>query len=46
MPDVFPFAHRVTIISAAARNNVPAVYSQSAYITVETAVCSLMGPTG
>ena len=29
MPDVFTFAHRAPIISAAARNNVPAVYSQS-----------------
>jgi putative tryptophan/tyrosine transport system substrate-binding protein len=29
MPDVFMIAHRVQIILAAARNNVPAVYSQS-----------------
>jgi len=29
MPDVFMVVHRVPIISAAARNNVPAVYSQS-----------------
>jgi putative tryptophan/tyrosine transport system substrate-binding protein len=29
MPDVFTGAHRAAIISAAARNNVPAVYSQS-----------------
>jgi putative ABC transport system substrate-binding protein len=29
MPDVFMVAHRAPIISAAARNNVPAVYSQS-----------------
>jgi putative ABC transport system substrate-binding protein len=31
MPDVFLFAHRAAIILAAARNNLPAVYSQSAY---------------
>jgi putative ABC transport system substrate-binding protein len=31
MPDVFMFAHRALIISAAARNNVPAVYYVSAY---------------
>jgi putative ABC transport system substrate-binding protein len=31
MPDVFTFVHRVAIISAAARNNVPAVYFISAY---------------
>ena len=29
MPDVFTFVHRVPIISAAARNNLPAVYPQS-----------------
>jgi putative ABC transport system substrate-binding protein len=29
MPDVFTFAHRAPIISAAARNNVPAVYGFS-----------------
>jgi putative ABC transport system substrate-binding protein len=29
MPDVFTFAHRAPIILAAARNNVPAVYSYS-----------------
>jgi putative ABC transport system substrate-binding protein len=31
MPDGFMFGHRATIISAAARNNVPAIYDQSAY---------------
>jgi hypothetical protein len=31
MPDAFTLAHRAPIISAAARNNVPAVYSQSAF---------------
>jgi putative ABC transport system substrate-binding protein len=31
MPDVFMNVHRVPIISAAARNNVPAVYPQSYY---------------
>ena len=31
MPDSFMNVHRVPIISAAARNNVPAVYSQSVY---------------
>jgi putative tryptophan/tyrosine transport system substrate-binding protein len=31
MPDVFMTAHRVPIISAAARNNVPAVYPVSAF---------------
>ena len=31
MPDVFMLAHHVPIISAAARNNVPAVYHQSAF---------------
>jgi putative ABC transport system substrate-binding protein len=29
--DAFTFSHRATIISAAARNNVPAVYSLSAF---------------
>ena len=29
IPDTFTVAHRAPIISAAARNNVPAVYSQS-----------------
>ena len=31
MPDVFTYAHRAPIISAAARNNVPVVYPQSDY---------------
>jgi putative ABC transport system substrate-binding protein len=31
MPDAFTFAHRAPIILAAARNNVPAVYTQSFY---------------
>jgi putative ABC transport system substrate-binding protein len=31
MPDVFTTVHRAPIISAVARNNVPAVYSQSYY---------------
>jgi putative ABC transport system substrate-binding protein len=31
MPDVFTTAHRASIISAAARNNVPAVYSESPF---------------
>jgi putative tryptophan/tyrosine transport system substrate-binding protein len=31
MPDIFMTVHRVPIILAAARNNVPAVYSQSAF---------------
>jgi putative ABC transport system substrate-binding protein len=31
-PDTFMTAHRVPIISAAARNNVPAVYQLSAYV--------------
>ena len=31
MPDVFMIAHRVPIILAVARNNVPAVYFLSAY---------------
>jgi putative ABC transport system substrate-binding protein len=32
MPDVFTFTHRAPIISAAARNNVPAVYWLSDYV--------------
>jgi putative ABC transport system substrate-binding protein len=32
MPDVFVEAHRVPIILAAARNNVPAVYTQSVFV--------------
>jgi putative tryptophan/tyrosine transport system substrate-binding protein len=32
MPDVFTLAHRATIISAAARNNVPAVYMSSEFV--------------
>jgi putative ABC transport system substrate-binding protein len=32
MPDVFMFAHRAPIISAAARNKVPAVHSQSFFV--------------
>ena len=31
LPDGFMFGHRGQIISAATRNNVPALYSQSAY---------------
>jgi putative ABC transport system substrate-binding protein len=31
LPDVFTVAHRTPIISAAARNNVPAVYAQSEF---------------
>jgi putative tryptophan/tyrosine transport system substrate-binding protein len=31
MPDIFMGAHRARIISAAARNNIPAVYSQSVF---------------
>src|SRR6516165_8612774 len=31
IPDSFTFAHRVSIISAAARNNVPAVYALSEF---------------
>jgi putative ABC transport system substrate-binding protein len=31
MPDVFMTVHRASIISAAARNNVPAVYYQSSF---------------
>jgi putative ABC transport system substrate-binding protein len=38
MPDVFTEVHRVPIIVAAARNNVPAVYFLSEF--AETAVCS------
>jgi hypothetical protein len=39
MSDAFTVAHRALIISAAARNNVPAVIR---YLTLpETAVCSL-----
>jgi putative ABC transport system substrate-binding protein len=32
MPDWFMISHRASIISAAARNNVPAVYFQSAFV--------------
>jgi putative ABC transport system substrate-binding protein len=32
MPDGFMAVHRASIIMAAARNNVPAVYSQSAFV--------------
>ena len=32
MPDSLMFAHRALIISAAARNNVPAVYSTSGFV--------------
>jgi len=32
MPDVFMNVHRSAIISAAARNNVPAVYAQSFFV--------------
>jgi putative ABC transport system substrate-binding protein len=32
MPDTFTIAHRAAIISAAARNNVPAVYAQSFFV--------------
>jgi putative ABC transport system substrate-binding protein len=32
MPDAFMFSHRAPIISAAARNNVPAVYWQSIFV--------------
>jgi putative ABC transport system substrate-binding protein len=31
MPNAFTIAHRASIISAAARNNVPAVYTQSVF---------------
>jgi len=33
MPDGFMVVHRASIIMAAARNNVPAVYSQSAVVS-------------
>jgi putative ABC transport system substrate-binding protein len=33
MPDIFNDTHRATIISAAARHNVPTVFSQSAFAT-------------
>ena len=42
MPDLFMVAHRAPIISAAARNNVPAVYTVS---EAATAVCSPTDPT-
>ena len=32
LPDMFTAAHRVPIISAAARNNVPAVYGDSIFV--------------
>ena len=32
MPDMTTIAHRASIISAAARNNVPAVYSESPFV--------------
>jgi putative ABC transport system substrate-binding protein len=32
MPDAFMFVHRASIMLAAARNNVPAVYASSAYV--------------
>jgi putative ABC transport system substrate-binding protein len=32
MPDIFMVAHRAPIILSAARNNVPSVYDQSAYV--------------
>ena len=32
IPDIFMTAHRASIISAAARNNVPAVYPQSPFV--------------
>ena len=32
MPDAFTLGHRVPIISAAARNNIPAVYSASDFV--------------
>jgi putative ABC transport system substrate-binding protein len=34
MPDTFTFNHRASIILAAARNNVPALYSQSAFARI------------
>jgi putative ABC transport system substrate-binding protein len=43
MPDLFMTAHRAPIISAAARNNVPAVYYLSPL--PETAACSRTDPT-
>jgi len=43
MPDIFMGVHRALIISAAARNNVPAVYNVLAL--PETAVCSPTDPT-
>jgi hypothetical protein len=43
MPDAFTVAHRVPIISAAARNNVPAVYPHLTFR--ETAACSPTGST-
>jgi putative ABC transport system substrate-binding protein len=43
IPDGFTLAHRASIISAAALNNVPAVYSASDF--AETAVCSPTHPT-
>jgi hypothetical protein len=38
MPDAFTVVHRVPIVSAAARSNVPTVYSLSVFAC--TAVCS------
>jgi putative ABC transport system substrate-binding protein len=32
IPDIFTFAHRAPIISAAAQNNVPAVYNVSGFV--------------
>ena len=43
MPDLFVQVHRAPIISAAARNNVPAVYYLSPL--PETAACSRTDPT-
>jgi putative ABC transport system substrate-binding protein len=43
IPEVFTQAHRASIISAAARNHVPAVYGLSG--TPETAACSPTEPT-
>ena len=41
MPDIFTNAHRASIISAAARNNVPAVYGGSgAFFTVDGGLLS------
>jgi putative ABC transport system substrate-binding protein len=42
MPDFFTIAHRASIISAAARNNVPAAYWQSLF--AETASLLSYGP--